>query len=680
MNEKIDLHPAHASYDLILPLPLFPGMRPEELFLKLVQHSPDCIAITDMQGSLLYVSPVAYTLFGGDNHDLTGKQIFDWITEGHKEKALLNFRNLFNGIDLIDNQYLLKKVDGPEFYGEINSSVLTDRDGRKVGMIATIRDVTRQKKSEEELLQNQVRYQLLFETAHDAMFLMNETDFIDCNSKTLETFGCLKEEIIGKSPLDFSPLFQSDGVESSIRAKEKIGNALAGQPQRFEWKHQKLNGVLFDSEVSLNAVNVGGKKYLQAMVRNISKRKKSDDQLKKFSQCLLSFGANPLENINLLTGLCGELLGATCAIYNRMQGGLICSLGQWNTPDDYVTASDPHGHICYDVIRNNGSDVVIVENLPDTEYFLTDPNVAKYKLRTYLGKVVSFSGQPVGSLCAVFQHNYFPDAADKYFISLIASAISVEEERKASQDKMVTYTEELRELNNTKDKFFSIIAHDLKGPFNAIMGFADILTTEWDDYTEEERRNFIRNINSSAKNTFRLLENLLEWAMTQTGKIKFQPARIDLSLIANDVVILLRDQAEKKQIKLYTAVNFNTLVTADENMVRTVFRNLVSNAIKFTPEGGQVRILTRNIPATKDQLPMVEVCVTDTGIGIEKDLLPKLFRIDEKTRTDGTALEKGTGLGLILCRELIEKNNGKIQVESEPGIGSKFCFTLPDAS
>ena len=679
MNDQNELDTVPSIEELSVPLSLFPGMQPDELYRKLVLTSPDGIAITDMQGTLMYASPMTYTMFGGNIGLLTGTRITDWITDSQKDKAILGYRKLFNGEDLPDNRYLLKRVDGTNFHGAINSSVLTDRDGRSVGVIATIRDITNQKKAEEDLLQNEIRYRLLFETAHDSIFLMTEHEFIDCNSKTLETFGCLKEEIIGKSPLDFSPPFQPDGLESSLKAKEKIQEALAGQSPRFEWKHQKLNGVLFDSEVSLNAITVGDRKYILAMVRNISKRKKSDDQLKKFSECLLSFGADPIENINMLTSLCGEILGASCSLYNRIQGHLICSLAEWNTPDDYITKSNAQGHICYDVIRNNEKEVVIIENLPDTVYFQIDPNVAKYKLRTYVGKVVCLSGKPVGSLCAVFQHDYIPDAADKYFISLIASAIGVEEERKESQDKTVSYTEELRELNNTKDKFFSIIAHDLKGPFNAIMGFSEILTTDWDDYSEEERLNFIQNINTSAKNTFRLLENLLEWAMTQTGKITFQPVRIDLSLIANDVVILLRQQAEKKQIKLYTAINFNTSVTADENMVRTVFRNLVSNAIKFTPDGGQIRIFSRDVPATNDKPPMVEVSVTDTGIGIEKHLLPKLFRIDEKTRTYGTAHEKGTGLGLILCRELIEKNHGKIEVESEPEKGSKFYFTLPAA-
>jgi signal transduction histidine kinase len=404
---------------------------------------------------------------------------------------------------------------------------------------------------------------------------------------------------------------------------------------------------------------------------------KSDEQLRKFSECMLSFTADPQYNINLLTRLCGEILGATCSLYNRLQGTLLCSVGQWNPPEDYISENKPDGHICYDVIKGNGKDVYTLINLPETSYYTTDQNVAKYKLMSYAGKVVRCAGVPVGSLCAVFQHNYDPDTQDKYFISLIASAIGVEEERKLAQDEIMKYATELHELNQSKDKFFSIISHDLKGPFNAIMGFSDILTTEWTDYSDEERRHFIRNIHTSAKNTFRLLENLLEWAMAQTGKLTFNPVPFDLSVIANEVVILMREQAENKQIKLFTAINFNTIVLADENMIRTILRNLVSNAIKYTQEGGQVKILGNEIAATSEKPAMIQVCVHDTGIGIDPKILPKLFRIDEKVRSSGTAQEKGTGLGLILCRELIEKNGGKIWVESELDHGSRFCFTVP---
>lgn len=260
------------------------------------------------------------------------------------------------------------------------------------------------------------------------------------------------------------------------------------------------------------------------------------------------------------------------------------------------------------------------------------------------------------------------------YIQAIVRDVTV---RLEEQAQLLRYTAELKEINIAKDKFFSIIAHDLKSPFNAIIGFSDVLTTDWKSFTEEERQHFIENINTSAKNTFRLLENLLEWAMAQTGKLVYDPSSVDLSILANDVVIGMRDYAERKRIRLFSSVNFGTMVMADQNMVRTILRNLLSNAIKFSEPDGQVKVFCdfRGDGIAKPR--MVEVCVVDKGVGIDPAVLPSLFRIGEKVKTSGTAQERGTGLGLILCRELVEKHGGTICAESVPGKGSRFCFTLP---
>lgn len=544
-----------------------------------------------------------------------------------------------------------------------------------IGCVTT--DVTRRQEWEENLRQKEFRYRLLFESANDAIFLMDQRAFIECNRKAPELFGCRKEDLLGKSPAWFSPEIQPDGQPSAEKASYLIKAALEKESQSFYWQHKRADGTLFDAEVSLNEVNLDGKKHLQAIVRDVTERVRYEDRMRRFRDCLLTFGSDAQENINRLTHLCGEILEATCALYNSIQEEMLCSLGQWNPPEGFVSESRARGHICYDVITRKGPDVMVVRHLPDTPYYDSDPNVAKYNLKTYIGKAVYVAGRSVGSLCAVFQRDYIPDETDKYFMSVIASAIGVEEERKVVHDQLMKYTEELTEMNAAKDKFFSIIAHDLKSPFNAIMGFSDILTTDWNEFEEEERQHFIRNINSSAKNTFRLLENLLEWAMAQTGKIAFNPVPVDLSVIANDVIIFLREQAEKKQVRLFTAINYGTVVMADENMLRTVFRNLVSNAVKFSESGGSVRIYSEVISQGEPAREMIEVCIADNGIGIPAEQLPLLFRIGEKVRTLGTAQEKGTGLGLILCRELIEKNKGTIRAESVQGKGSKFCFTLP---
>jgi PAS domain S-box-containing protein len=244
-------------------------------------------------------------------------------------------------------------------------------------------------------------------------------------------------------------------------------------------------------------------------------------------------------------------------------------------------------------------------------------------------------------------------------------------DRKLIEEQLKAYAGEMRELNATKDKFFSIIAHDLKGPFNAILGFSELLSESYDDFDEEEKKKFIHNIKIASDSTFKLLENLLDWSRLQTGKINPIPEMIDLSLLTLENISVLKSMADSKKIKLFSSIQYNTRAYADTNMVKTVLRNLVSNAIKFTHPGGEVKI------QAIENRNMAEVCISDNGVGIEEERIGLLFHIDEKLSTSGTANETGTGLGLLLCKEMIERQGGHIWVESEAGKGSRFFFTLP---
>jgi signal transduction histidine kinase/uncharacterized protein HemY len=231
--------------------------------------------------------------------------------------------------------------------------------------------------------------------------------------------------------------------------------------------------------------------------------------------------------------------------------------------------------------------------------------------------------------------------------------------------------QELKEANQTKDKFFSIVAHDLKSPFNSLLVLTNLLLDDYDTFTEDERKTFIHQIKASSENTFALLQNLLDWASTQMGKTMIVQEKIDISKISDETIALLMPIARNKNIRIKSEIEPSTVVFADKNMVSTVILNLVTNAIKFTPQDGKVAI--RAFMENNH----VEVEVSDSGVGISQDNLNKLFRLDHKIQTMGTAKEKGTGLGLILCKEFVEKNNGKIWVKSVEGKGSQFYFTLP---
>ena len=238
-------------------------------------------------------------------------------------------------------------------------------------------------------------------------------------------------------------------------------------------------------------------------------------------------------------------------------------------------------------------------------------------------------------------------------------------------DKLNIAYKELEQLNATKDKFFSIIAHDLKNPFNALIGFSHILMHNTKDYSSGEIENFATHMNTVSKEAYTLLENLLEWSRLQTGKLIPNIIETVPSDLIFEVKLLCQPMAISKEINLETDISVNNCILADKEMLKTVLRNLVTNALKFTHPKGTITISTKAIE------DYIQFTVSDTGIGIEQEYLDRLFLVDCKLSKPGTSNEKGTGLGLILCREFVEKNKGKIWVESKVGIGSSFIFTIP---
>jgi len=252
-----------------------------------------------------------------------------------------------------------------------------------------------------------------------------------------------------------------------------------------------------------------------------------------------------------------------------------------------------------------------------------------------------------------------------------AKMLSQNEELEKLLRKLTESETKLKEANATKDKFFSIIAHDLRNPFNSIMGLTALLKDEWEHISEENKKKFIANIRLSSENIYRLLENLLQWSRAQVGTIEYNPVNFRLAEVVEENISLLQSQAGRKNISLASTVPASLEVHASVNMLTTVLRNLLSNAVKFTPEGGRVKISSH----VRDGV--VEVAVEDDGIGISPEDMEKLFRPDQNVRRKGTHNEDGTGLGLILCKEFVEKNGGQIRVESEPDQGSSFLFTVP---
>lgn len=259
---------------------------------------------------------------------------------------------------------------------------------------------------------------------------------------------------------------------------------------------------------------------------------------------------------------------------------------------------------------------------------------------------------------------------DGIFMGFIGSCADISEQ-KESEEKIRKINIELAEINATKDKFFSIISHDLRSPLSGLMQILFIIAEDYNSLPNDEKQQMITDVANTSKRTYDLMENLLEWSSIQTGNIPFNPKKLTILTLLNSLEALYEHNLKSKEITLKVNVEPEISVFADKKMTETILRNLISNAIKFTHPGGSVSVLS------EPDNDFVVIKVIDTGVGIKTEKLSELFKVDKVQSTKGTAKETGTGLGLILCKELVERQNGKIWVESKEDEGTTFYFTLP---
>lgn len=239
------------------------------------------------------------------------------------------------------------------------------------------------------------------------------------------------------------------------------------------------------------------------------------------------------------------------------------------------------------------------------------------------------------------------------------------------QRELVEARDELRILNATKDKFFSIISHDLKSPIVSFLSMASLLNRKLDRLSPEDIKEMAASVSERGDNLMKLMENLLHWSRLQMKRIEFNPQVVPLVTLVDQVIYVLEAQATEKKIDIEAGIADDVSLRADPDMLNAILRNLVSNAIKFTPENGRIKIESSRSPDA------VEISITDSGVGMTKENLEKLFRLDIIHTDLGTNREIGTGLGLILCKEMVEKHDGTISISSQEGQGTTVTFTIP---
>jgi PAS domain S-box-containing protein len=432
-------------------------------------------------------------------------------------------------------------------------------------------------------------------------------------------------------------------VEDSF-IKEYGDVAITGRPLDFEYYTRTFHKHL---KVKVFSPKYG---YVATIIEDVSAQKKAEELLNRTLEKYRTIFENSVEGIILVDDT-GTITEWNKCIENKTGIKKLKAIGKkiWNVQHSLMTE---------DLKKKYPDDSLqkiwlnIIETLADNEIITRE------------GKFLDKNGNVVLTedlLCPIRLN-------DEKFMCIIQHDLTA---RRNAEHELRVNEQKLKQVNATKDKLFSVIAHDLRSPFNSIMGYSQDLRENIRKYNIEEVEKYLEIIHSSAQNTLNLLINLLSWAKNQTGQTNFNPEPVNLGQTINEIVDLLSSSAKIKEISIKMSLAKKIMINADKNMLKTILQNLISNAVKFTGTGGNI-----NIDA-KSYSDHVEITVSDNGAGIRKKAIGSLFLIDTNATTYGTFNEKGSGLGLVICREFVEKHGGKIWVESKLGKGSDFKFTVP---
>jgi PAS domain S-box-containing protein len=603
------------------------------LFRTVIDLIPDAIYVKDTEGRKILANPKEIELTGKNSEAETiGKTDIilhsrEVAEHSQKEDQFI----LTTGESILDIESNLVDRDGKIHTLRGSKVPLRDIHGNITGIVGVNHDITEQKRAEKEItmLANAMK------SINECVSITDMEDrLIFVNESFLKTYGFTEAELIGKNV----SIFHSPNTPYEI-VERILPSTLKGR-----WEGELLNirkdGSEFPIYLSTAVIHnsVSEPIALIGVSTDITDRKKAEELL-KFEE----------ERYRTLVENIGEGIG-------------------YVDPDEVFVFANPVAENIFGVIKGG----LVGRNLKD---FISEEQFATVRSQTHArqqGKRSSYELEFTRSDGEI--RNLLVSAVPQFddngiFIGAYGVFRDITN-RKLAELTIQQKNQELQALNITKDKFFSIIAHDLKSPFNTLLGLSELLAENLSTYDEETLQTIVTNLYSTTVNTHKLLENLLDWARNQQNRIEYNPTKIDLFSVANDIIQLLKPTADAKNISLILNISSPFHAMADTYMINAVMRNLISNAIKFTSSKGFVRINAEN----KEN--MVLVSIEDNGIGIKPENILQLFRIDTNVSQEGTSGEKGTGLGLLLCMDFVKKHGGNLWVESEIGKGSTFFFTL----
>ncbi|MFZ1517835.1 MAG: PAS domain S-box protein [Ignavibacteriaceae bacterium] len=503
-----------------------------------------------------------------------------------------------------------------------------------------------------------------------------ESRFIKANKATLLKMGFNSiDELLGKTDFD---IFHDEHAKLAKQDEEDIINNRTSIVNKIE-KETWLDGkITWASTTKVPLIDENDNVYgTFGITRNITDLKKAEDI--KDALFKISTAVTTLNNINdlyeFIHKIISELMRAEnfyIAIYHKETETV--SFPYFVDQVDEPPAERKAGKGLTEFVLRTGKAQLITAELDLALRKAGETSLIGEPTQIWLGVPLVVEGKTIG---AIVVQDYSDETTygeeERDILIYVSEQIALAIDKKRNEEKIIQYSEELKETNAAKDKFFSIIAHDLKSPFHGLLGLTRMIVEEYSSMSESEVKSYLQIIKESTESTYKLIENLLEWSRLESGKMKYNPALQNMFMIVEDTRILLNQNARMKNINLRNKLGHQSFIWGDDTMLQSLVQNLISNAIKFTPNGGSIEISEKQFDS------YIEYTVSDTGVGIKDSDIDKVFRIDMSFSTKGTQQEKGTGLGLILCKEIVNIHSGEISINSVVGKGTNIIFTLNKA-
>lgn len=610
-------------------------------FKNLLDHTYDWEYWASPEGDVLYSSPSCYEITGYSADEfMKDRNLLENIIHPDDLQAVKDHHEIYHKKNKSGrSQFRIYKKNGPMRVIRHTCCPVYDDKGNVIGRRGTNRNATNRWMAEQGMKRNEKKYRSIFNSLIDVYFEMNLDGIIEEISPSIEKLtGYKREELIHKK----NHLF----LESQETRRELHDQLLTDKSvENLEVNFNRKNG-----DLGFFAINF---------------RLLTDEDENPIGYGGILRDTTKLKNAQL------DLLRAKVEAQNYLNiaGAMIIVIGK----DNKVRLINKKG---FEILGYSESEIIgkdwFDNFLPDEiqiemkklfkTVFLGDIN----SLESFEYEILTKNGQRR----KIHWNNSFLKDKNSKITGVLSAGTDVTKEREVL-DKLLESENSLMEMNAAKDKFFSIVSHDLRSPFTSLLGYSQLALEDFDKLNKEELKTYLQSIQRVSNHIFNLIQELLEWSYIQTGRVNITPETLNVNDCIIQVLDLYYDTLKKKAIKVSNNIIKDTVIYADESAVLTIFRNLVGNAIKFTASGGKIIFETNN----RDGKVMISVI--DTGMGILKNDMEKLFRIDEHLTTLGTEGEKGTGLGLILCKDLLEKMDGEIWVESKVNKGSKFTFGLP---